>query len=104
MSLRVVPVSQALEKKLLMLGFEVLDLLAISLTLAILNFLFGQTSLRLMLVWLPTILLAALLRFGKKGKPDNYLIHLMRYQITPGTYTAFHEPTNTDRPPRLKKK
>jgi hypothetical protein len=103
MSLRTAPVSKCLEKKLTLAGFEVPDVLAIFLTLSVLNFVFGQTNLKVVFVWLPTLALAAVLRFGKKGKPDNYLLHWLRFQVKPGTYSAFAEPSKIVPPPRIGK-
>jgi len=100
MGLRTTSVAKCLEKKLLLFGFEVPDLLAIFLVLSVLNFIFGQTPLKIFFVWLPTIALAVALRLGKKGKPDNYLIHWMRFQTKPGTYRAFPEASKWDQPPR----
>lgn len=96
-------VSRCLDRKLTMCGFEIPDILAIFLSLSVLNFVFGRTSMKLVLVWLPTILLAAVLRWGKKGKPDKYLIHWLRFQIKPGVYSAFSDPSPVDSPPRLTK-
>jgi hypothetical protein len=104
MSFRSVPTSQCLDKRLQLLGFEVPDLLAIFLTLSILNFIFGQTNVKFFLVWLPTLALAATLYFGKRGKPDNYLLHWLRFQIKPGTLSAFPEPSVVIPPPQLRKK
>jgi hypothetical protein len=101
MSLRSSGVSKCLEKKLSIFGFEIPDLLAIFLTLSILNFVFGQTSLKFPLVWFPTILLSLALYFGKRGKPENYLIHWLRFQIAPGIFSAFPEPRHWVDPPRL---
>lgn len=101
--MRTVPVSKCLDKKLVMFGFEVFDLLAIFLLLSILNFIFGESSFKLLFVWLPTVLVACILRYGKRGKPEKYLIHWIRYQIKPGVYSAFPEPTVLKSPPRLLK-
>ncbi|MCM0604501.1 MAG: hypothetical protein KA715_00250 [Xanthomonadaceae bacterium] len=94
MSLRTTSVSKCLDKKLNLFGFEIPDLLAIFLTLSILNFIFGSTSYKIFSVWLPSILLAVVLRVGKKGKPDNFLIHWIRYQLTPGILYSFHSPND----------
>lgn len=91
MSLPITPVSRCLEKRLVILGFEVPDLLAILFVLSVLNFLFGWTGMRFLLVWLPTLAVAAILRIGKMGKPDNYLLHLVRYWAHPKYLSAFHE-------------
>lgn len=99
MALRSEPVSKCLEKRLLILGLEVPDILAVFLLLSILNFLFGVTSFKLLLVWLPTIAVAVILRLGKRGKPDNYLIHLAKFYARPRYYSAFQE-LDIPRPPR----
>lgn len=102
MALKYTHVSKCLDKKLRIAGFEIPDLLILFLSVSILNFVFGQTDMKLFLVWLPSLLLAALLYFGKKGKPDNYLVHWMRYQFRPGVLRAFPEPTATNIPPNTK--
>lgn len=103
MSLRTEPTSQSLDKKLLILGFEVPDVLAIFLLLSILNFVFGQTDYKFFLVWMPVLLVAITLRIGKRGKPDNYLVHLGKYHVSPKYYSAFKEPSVTDISPKISK-
>ena len=102
MALHTTPVSKCLDKKLIVLGYEIPDVIAIFLTLSVLNFIFGQTSLKIVLVWLPTLALAIVLRIGKRGKPDNFLIHWLRFQIRPGYLSAFPSPTDWKSPPHLK--
>lgn len=104
MSLRSEPTSKSLEKKLLIMGFEIPDVLAIFLILSILNFSFGSTNYKFLLVWLPVILLALLLRLGKRGKPDNYLIHLVKYQVSTKYLSAFENAKILNLPPKLKRK
>lgn len=99
MALRSEPVSKCLEKRLLILGFEVPDILAIFLLLSVLNFLFGQTELKLVLVWLPVVAVAVILRIGKRGKPDNYLIHLAKFHSRPRYFSAFKESPDLPSPP-----
>jgi hypothetical protein len=94
-------VSKSLDKKLTIFGFEVYDLLAIFIVLSTLNLLFGQSSLKLFFVWLPTIAIAALLRFGKRGRPDRFLVHWLRFQIKSGHLSAFEEPSDYVSPPHL---
>jgi len=100
-ALKVAPVSRCLDKKMMIMGFEVPDLLIIFLTMSILNFLFGSTSLKWLFVWLPSATLAAVIRFSKRGKPEDYLVHWLRFQIKPGVLCAFMEPTNSNPPPKL---
>lgn len=102
MNLRTEPVSKCLEKKLLFLGFEVPDILAIFFLLSILNFLFGRTGAKLFLVWLPVVTLAITLRIGKRGKPDNYLVHLARFHTRPKYFSAFLSP-EVPRPPKVRR-
>lgn len=103
MSLQSTPVSQSLDKKLRVLGYEIPDLLAIFFTLSLLNFLFGQTEMKIFLVWLPSIALAAILRIAKRGKPDQFLIHFVRFQIAPKYLSAFAASTPDIASPKRRK-
>lgn len=94
MDLRTTFVSKSLDRKIKIMGFEVFDLLTIFMTISVLNFLFGGMSYQFLLIWLPTIILSLTLYYGKRGKPDNYLIHWLRYQFSPSKYSAFQEPTS----------
>ncbi len=87
-----------------LLGFEVPDLLFIFLVLSTLNFLFGSSSLKIFLVWIPSIVLATAIRVSKRGKPDNYLVHWLRYQLMPGVLSAFDPPAKWKSPPSLKRR
>lgn len=102
--MRSTSVSRCLDKKLIMFGFEVFDLLSIFLLFSVLNLIFGQSSMKLVLVWLPPVIMAAALRYGKQGKPEKYLVHWIRFQIKPGTYSAFPDPTVMVAPPSTSKK
>ncbi len=103
MELKVTEVSRCLDKKMMIMGFEIPDLLIIFLTISILNFLFGTTNLKLLLVWFPSASLALTIRLTKRGKPENYLIHWLRFQMKPGILKAFPEPTINAPPPTLRK-
>ena len=103
MDLKRTEVSRCLDKKMMIMGYEIPDLMFIFLTMSILNFLFGTTNFKLLLVWLPTSSIALMIRLTKRGKPDNYLIHWLRFQIKPGVLKAFDDPTNDISPPKLKK-
>jgi hypothetical protein len=98
MAVRQSPVSQCLDRRLTIAGFEVLDLLAIFLVLSVLNLLFSGTTAKVFLVWLPTAALAVTLRLGKRGKPDNFLVHWLRFQIEPGLLSAFADPVSISTP------
>jgi hypothetical protein len=89
MSLKTTQVSQCLDKKLKFLGYEIPDLLFILSFLSLLNFLFGAFAWKIIIVWIPTFILALVLRIGKHGKPDNYLVHKIRYFVQPKMLRAF---------------
>jgi hypothetical protein len=103
MDLRATPTSKCLDKKLTMLGFEVLDLLLIFFTISILNFIFGKTNFKFFLVWLPSIALILTLKIGKRGKPESFLAHFLRFYFKPKHLSAFHEPSHWTPPPAFKK-
>lgn len=102
--MRVTPVSKCLDKKLQMFGFEMPDLLAIFLSLSILNLIFGSHPYKLFFVWIPPLALAVTLRVSKRGKPDNFLIHWLRFQMSPGVYSAFKESSEAQSLPKAKEK
>ena len=83
------PLSQCLERKSKILGYELFDLFFIFFSMAIFNFIFSGFSHRTVLVWGPTAALALLLRVSKAGKPDNYLKHLLLFHLTAKTTSAF---------------
>jgi hypothetical protein len=89
MSLKTSEVYRCLEKKTLVFGFEIVDLFLVFSMLAILNLLFGGLPYKFCWTWLPSILLGIGLRIGKTGKPDNYFLHLARFQIAPGVLSGF---------------
>jgi hypothetical protein len=103
MSLKTTEVSRCLEKKLLFLGFELPDVLVIFLLLAALNLTLGRSEHKITLVWVPTLALALSLRIAKRGKPDNFLIHWVRFHTKPRVLSAFHQPSVWAAPPRISK-
>lgn len=102
MGLTTTPVSQCLDKKMKIFGFEIADLFFVFMLLAVLNFFMGSSDQKLLLVWFPPFVLALILKYGKQGKPENYLIHWLKFQFSPGSYSAFNEPTKNPFPPQLK--
>lgn len=103
MALKVEPTSKSLERKLLIMGFEIPDLLAIFLLLSILNFSFGSTNYKLFLVWLPTLAAAVTLRIAKHGKPNNYLVHLGKHFSQKKHLSAFKPSSITKPAQKLKR-
>ena len=81
-------VPRALEAKAKILGFELGDLLFIFLYLSISNLIFGATKFKFPVVWLGTVVIAGVLYFSKRNKPDNYLEHWGEFQRVPGIISA----------------
>ena len=52
------------------------------------NLFFGSSDFAVLFVLVIPSILLALLYIGKKGKPEMYLIHSLRFYITPGFYSA----------------
>ena len=87
-------VPRSLEKKTRLFGFELSDLLLIFLYLALSNLIFGQTSLKPLIVWGGTLGLAASLYLFKRGKPDNYLQHYGEFFYAPSVLSASQPDTD----------
>jgi hypothetical protein len=81
-------VPRALDMKTKLFGYELADLLLIFMNLAVTNLVFGGTSFRYPLVWGTTIFLALFLFFAKRGKPDNYIQHLIEQYVRPVYFAA----------------
>ena len=81
-------VPRSLDAKTRLFGFELADLIVIFLYLAVTNLIFGATKAKFPVVWGGTIVLASLLYFVKRNKPDHYLEHLGEFRRTPGVLSA----------------
>lgn len=77
-----------LERHIKIFGFEIFDLLVIFSTLSVLHLFLGQTVLRIPVVWGGTALLALTLFVTKRNKPENYLLHKIRYWFRPAVFYA----------------
>jgi hypothetical protein len=81
-------VARALDSKSKLFGFELPDLLLIFANLTITNLIFGQTAFKIPLVWGTTILIAGVLFFAKRGRPDSYLQHLGEFLLRPSHFSG----------------
>ncbi len=86
-------VHRGLDVRMKVAGMEAIDLIATMILSAILN-LFGLPS--LVVIGLPAVVLSALY-FGKRNKPDGFLIHLARYYLTPGHYSSAQPSTSGEK-------
>lgn len=77
-------VHRGLDVRMKVGGLEALDLIASLILAAIMN-VFGFPT--LFVLGIPVLALLALY-FGKRNKPDGFLLHLIRYYMTPGHFSA----------------
>ncbi len=89
MALETSEVYRCLEKKTLVFGFEIVDLFVVFSCLAVLNFLMRGLPYKFFLSWGPAAALALGLRLGKRGKPENYILHLARFHLSPVVFSCF---------------
>lgn len=81
-------VHRKLDTRLKILGFEIMDLLAIMMLAAVNNLILGRLKFAPVFVIVFPAILAAVLYIVKRDKPENYLLHLLRYLSSPGLYSA----------------
>lgn len=81
-------VHRNLDAKFKIGGIEAADLLAVLLTGAVMNLIFGRLSIGPIFIFgVPGVLFFALY-FGKRGKPEGYLMHALKFFISSGELRA----------------
>ena len=93
MTLHTATVHRNLDAKLKIGNIEAFDLLIALICGAMMNLFFGGTALELPLVIGVPVLILAASYFGKRGKPEKYLPHLLRFYVSTGFFAAGEEPT-----------
>jgi hypothetical protein len=81
-------VHRRLDAKLKVGGAEASDLLLSLILAAILNLILGRVPYGAVFIFGIPALLFAGLYFGKRGKPDGYLLHAIKYYLSPGELWA----------------
>ena len=92
MHLNTSTVQRNLDAKLKIGNIEAFDLLIALICGAVLNLFFGGTALEIPLVIGMPVLILAIFYFGKRGKPEKFLPHLLRYHLESGFFAAGEEP------------
>jgi hypothetical protein len=82
-------VSRSLERKTLILWLEITDIFALVSFCSLLNLLFGGGAWKLYLVYLPTLVLAITLILAKRGRPEGFLLHFLRFHFEPKQLSCF---------------
>lgn len=85
------PVNRSLDRKSTIVGLELIDIFAIVSLCSLLNLVFGHTAFKLYLVFLPTVVTAAFLIVGKRGKPEGFLLHFLRFHFQPRHLSCFFD-------------
>jgi len=89
-------VHRKLDAQIKIIGLELMDLIAVLMLAAISNIFLGRTSFApVFVLGIPT-LLAIILYFVKRDKPEGYLVHLFRYISSPGFYSAAKSDENLE--------
>lgn len=88
LSLKESTIHRKLDAKFKIGGMEAPDILGVLIFAAIMNLFFGRSSFAFIFVIVIPLILLVTLYFGKRGKPDNYLVHLAKYYLTKGYYSA----------------
>lgn len=84
-------VHRNLDAKFKIGGLEALDLLIALIFGAVMNLFFGGTALEIPLVIGGPVLIIAVFYFGKNGKSENFMAHLIRFYLEPGFFSAGKE-------------
>ena len=92
MQINTATVQRNLDAKLKIGNIEALDLLIALICGAVMNLFFSDTALELPLVIGTPLLILATCYFGKRGKPEKYLPHLLRFYLETGFFAAGEEP------------
>lgn len=81
-------VHRKLDSRLKILGLEMMDLLVIMMLAALNNLFWGRTKFAPVFVIILPSVIAVILYIVKRDKPENYLLHFLRYHASPGLYSA----------------
>lgn len=81
-------VHRKLDAKFKIGGIEAADLLSVLLAAAVLNLFLGRFSFGPIFIFGIPGLLFFVLYFGKRGKPEGYLPHALKFYLSPGELHA----------------
>ena len=81
-------VHRKLDAKFKVGGVEASDLLGVLLLAAVMNLILGRVPYSAVFIFgIPAALFVGLY-FGKRGKPDGYLMHALKFYVSPGELLA----------------
>lgn len=82
-------VSRSLERKTTILWLEVTDIFAIMTFCTVLNLVFGGSGLKVYFVYSPTLVLGVTLVLAKRGQPEGFLLHFLRFHLSRKHLSSF---------------
>ena len=91
-NLDVSQVHQNLDAKFKIGSLEAFDLILSLVFSAVMNLFFSGTALEIPTVIVGPVVVMAILYFGKKGKPENHIVHFVRYYLDEGFFSSGEEP------------
>lgn len=83
-------IHRKLDAKFKIGGIDATDLLSVLLCAAVMNLFFGRLSFGPIFIFGIPGVLFVVLYFGKKGKPEGHLMHLIKFYLSPGELKAGH--------------
>ena len=88
MELKTSQVHRKLDAKFKVGGVEASDLLGVLLLAAVMNLILGRVPYSAVFIFgIPAALFVGLY-FGKRGKPDGFLMHALKFYLSPGELLA----------------
>ena len=81
-------VHKNLTMKIKLVGVELADLLLVLFFSSVMNLLFRNTAISWLMVFVLPLLLGVILHFGKKNKPENFILHFIKYYLIRGQLAA----------------
>jgi hypothetical protein len=97
MGLKTSLIHRNLDNKFKIVGLEAHDLLFVLMLGSIMNILFGHTTIGLFFSLGLPFLLALVLFYVKRDKPEKYLLHLIKFHFSPGHYSSGVEAKNENK-------
>jgi len=90
-------VHRDLDAKFKIGGLEAFDLLMALIFGAVMNLFFGGTPFEVPLAVGGPIAIILVMYLGKKGKPENYMAHLLKFYMEPGFFSAGEPPSHQEK-------
>lgn len=81
-------VHRKLDAKFKIGGVEAADLLVVLILAAVMNLIFGRTAIGPVFIFGIPAALFCVLYFGKRGKPEDFLSHALKFYLSPGELWA----------------